>query len=126
MEQSQANVRVPVPQNVMLMVTGQGAPPPLLTWFRDDIPIFSSTEKYSIVEILNEEPTQNTSVLVIHQTTLNDSGQYVCEVKNVVGSERAHFNVTVFSKLKLIHLFIYAYNSPDFVNDHNPLQFNPL
>lgn len=89
---------------MVLFVMAQGNPLPVLTWFREGIPINeSSDERISITLVQNLEATRISSTISIEDTIPSDSGQYICIASNDAGNVTAFFDVTVNGKLKSIH-----------------------
>lgn len=55
-----------------------GTPLPKISWFKDDFEIFSSRRTRIITD-------NGKSILLIHQTALNDEGEIKCTATNRVG-----------------------------------------
>ncbi|KAK2587831.1 hypothetical protein KPH14_003931 [Odynerus spinipes] len=78
------------------VVKFSGAPLPKISWFKDGFEIFSSRR----TRILTEN---GKSVLLIHQTALNDEGEIKCTATNRAGhvSTKARLILEAFPKIRL-------------------------
>ncbi|XP_067893515.1 hemicentin-1 isoform X1 [Heterodontus francisci] len=81
-----ANISVVMNQPISLFCDVSGHPVPIISWYKDGIPIGGS----SIVQILNAGKT-----LKVHKATTGDTGKYTCRTINIAGTAEKNFNVEV-------------------------------
>ena len=75
-------------QNVTIACTASGQPQPRVTWFKP----FGSLPKERI-EVVN-------GTLKIYNVAKTDGGTYLCNAKNIMGSETSTAQLTIFSPLR--------------------------
>ncbi|MGH0125472.1 UNVERIFIED_CONTAM: hypothetical protein FKN15_054569 [Acipenser sinensis] len=80
------NVSVVVNQPSSLFCDVTGTPFPIITWFKDGVPVVGS----SSVQILHEGKT-----LRMLKATTRDTGRYGCKAINIAGSSEKQFNLDV-------------------------------
>ncbi|XP_033885551.3 hemicentin-1-like isoform X1 [Acipenser ruthenus] len=80
------NVSVVVNQPSSLFCDVTGTPSPIITWFKDGVPVVGS----SAVQILHEGKT-----LRLLKATTRDTGRYSCKAINIAGSSEKQFNLDV-------------------------------
>ncbi|KAF4519554.1 hypothetical protein B566_EDAN004758 [Ephemera danica] len=67
-------------------LTVLGSPKPKLTWTKDGLPLIATPRHFLTAE---------NQLLIIVNTALSDSGNYQCEITNVLGTERASSRLTI-------------------------------
>ncbi|KAI1891477.1 hypothetical protein AGOR_G00144220 [Albula goreensis] len=81
-----ANVSVVVNQPTSLVCEVTGSPTPVITWYKDGVPVVPS----SSVQIL-----QGGKTLKLLRTATADAGHYSCKAINIAGSTEKDFNLDV-------------------------------
>ncbi|KAG5274497.1 hypothetical protein AALO_G00136970 [Alosa alosa] len=77
---------VVVGDTVALQCKALGSPPPSITWLRGDEPLRPSERHHF---------TAGNQLLVIRQAVPDDAGRYTCRMSNMLGTERAHCQLSV-------------------------------
>ncbi|XP_076338917.1 uncharacterized protein LOC143240409 isoform X2 [Tachypleus tridentatus] len=80
------NKETRVGETAVLECMAAGSPKPSLAWLKDDAPLVP-TERYFF--------TADSQLLIIVQTKLSDSGKYVCNMSNTMGSKSDSSYLTV-------------------------------
>ncbi|XP_006907796.1 hemicentin-1 isoform X1 [Pteropus alecto] len=96
------NVSVLVNQLTSLFCEVEGAPSPIIMWYRDDVQVTES----STIQIVN-----NGKILKLFRATPKDAGRYSCKAVNVAGTSQKDFNIDV-----LVPPTIIGANSPNEVS----------
>ena len=92
---SSSTVTVPAGSSLILSCTSRGSPPDTFTWRRDG---------GSMLQTMTNQVTYNSTSAVfradhsIDSVTTSDSGTYICNVTNPIGSDSAMITVVVTSK----------------------------
>ncbi|XP_076271608.1 peroxidasin isoform X2 [Rhynchophorus ferrugineus] len=81
------NVDAVVGSSIKLECTASGTPTPEITWFKDDLEVLPSDERV----VYNADRTS----LQITYAKEEDSGLYVCEARNPIGTREVSAKVTV-------------------------------
>lgn len=89
-----------IPQRMISVLAGKpleldlpiiGRPRPVCSWFFND-------NKLKIVERVKIQSTATFSKLTVHNTTIDDTGEYTLEVKNVTGITTENIKVVILGK----------------------------
>lgn len=100
-----------IPQKVVNVLAGKtleldlpiiGRPPPVSSWYFAD-------NKIKITDRVKVKSTGKFSKLTVSDTTINDSGDYILEVKNVVGVITEVIKVIILCKKFFQLSFIYSF-----------------
>lgn len=92
-----------IPQKTISVLAGKpleldlpiiGRPPPVCSWFFND-------NRLKIVERVKIKSTGKFSKLTILDTTIDDSGVYILEVKNITGVTTENIKVIILCKYRL-------------------------
>ncbi|XP_076872442.1 hemicentin-1 isoform X2 [Brachyhypopomus gauderio] len=81
-----SNVSVVMNQPTNLVCDVTGTPPPVITWYKDGVPVVASGN----VQIL-----QRGKMLRLLKTSATDAGRYACKAFNVAGSSEKDFHLDV-------------------------------
>ncbi|XP_067846589.1 hemicentin-1 isoform X2 [Heptranchias perlo] len=81
-----ANVSVVMNQPISLFCDVSGHPAPIISWYKDGIPIGGSR----VIQILNAGKT-----LRVLKATTGDTGRYTCRTINIAGTAEKNFNLEV-------------------------------
>nr|XP_051676343.1 hemicentin-1 isoform X2 [Oryctolagus cuniculus] len=101
-EEQVTNVSVLVNQLTSLSCDVEGTPPPVITWYKDDVLVQESS---------TIETVSNGRTLKLSSATLQDSGRYSCRAVNVAGTSQKDFNIHV-----LVPPSVIGARSPDEVS----------
>ena len=89
---------VMVNDSVLLDCDVTGLPSPVITWFKDDVPLLSDDDdppgRLRVVD--------DAAKLIIDSAALSDAATYQCQAENSAGQDRIHYQLTVL--LSLIHI----------------------
>ncbi|XP_020958298.1 hemicentin-1 isoform X2 [Sus scrofa] len=80
------NVSVLVNQLTSLVCEAEGAPSPIIMWYKDDIQVTES----NTIQIVN-----NGKILKLFKATPEDAGRYSCKAINIAGTSQKYFNISV-------------------------------
>lgn len=80
------NRQIKVGEDVVLECLCNGSPKPKIKWMKNNIPIAMSSRHYFTAE---------DKLLVITETTIDDSGIYKCEITNSVGNKSQEVEVLI-------------------------------
>ena len=94
---SSSTITVNVGDPLTLSCTSRGSPPDTFTWRKDNGPVLQSTS-ISAVNYTNTSAVFHANYSIDSITT-SDSGTYMCNVTNPIGSYTATITVVVASKL---------------------------
>ncbi|XP_053151504.1 leucine-rich repeats and immunoglobulin-like domains protein 1 [Hemicordylus capensis] len=81
---------VSVGETVVLQCKATGSPPPRITWLKGD-------QSLTVTE--RQHFTPGNQLLIVRNVMMEDAGRYTCEISNIVGTERAHSQVSVLPSL---------------------------
>jgi len=102
---SQSNIRIRIGFPLVLSCTSEGSPPDTFTWSKDSYGLIST----DLVTIRSRIHTSTVAVFdaeyFMHQLTLNDSGVYICNVTNPLGTDSRAITVNVYGTY-LLSIFI--------------------
>uniref|UniRef100_A0A8C3YS46 Hemicentin-1 n=1 Tax=Catagonus wagneri TaxID=51154 RepID=A0A8C3YS46_9CETA len=79
-------VSVLVNQLTSLVCEVEGAPSPIIMWYKDDVQVTES----NTLQIVN-----NGKILKLFKATPEDAGRYSCKAINVAGTSQKYFNISV-------------------------------
>uniref|UniRef100_A0A8D0P2M9 Hemicentin-1 n=1 Tax=Sus scrofa TaxID=9823 RepID=A0A8D0P2M9_PIG len=80
------NVSVLVNQLTSLVCEAEGAPSPIIMWYKDDIQVTES----NTIQIVN-----NGKILKLFKAAPEDAGRYSCKAINIAGTSQKYFNISV-------------------------------
>ena len=105
---SPSNIRIRIGFPLVLSCTSKGSPPDTFTWSKDSNGLFSE----ELVTIRSITHTSTSAVFeaeyFIRKLTLNDSGVYICNVTNPIGSNSRAITVNVYGKYILSVASVYC------------------
>ena len=91
-------ITVNVGDPLTLSCTSQGSPPDTFTWRKDNDPTILQSTNITAVDYTNTSAVFRANYSIASVTT-SDSGSYICNVTNPIGSDSATITVVVISKL---------------------------
>ncbi|XP_022240089.1 Down syndrome cell adhesion molecule-like protein Dscam2 isoform X2 [Limulus polyphemus] len=92
---SQTRVGIEIGQDVVLPCAAQGFPPPIYMWYRYTNDIYPKT----VPVVYDARLVKIGGSLLLRKVTPEDSGKYVCLVKNNNGQDKTEINLTVRENL---------------------------
>lgn len=93
------NETVAINDNINIICTATGLPPPTVSWMKGGAPTFGNNLLTEVTVNIDGTPSVTTSTLVLAGVTLTDEGEYTCIASS---SEFSETNETVVKNIIII------------------------